>query len=71
MRFGPDRRERMIHETSAFLTWALSSGAHLPRIPVRKVDDGGFDWMLRVPGAREAVTRWWLRAMDVIDRYGH
>ncbi len=59
----------MIHETSVFLTWALSSGVDLPRIPVRRVDEGGFDRLLRLPGARRALGRWWMRTLDVVDRY--
>jgi len=69
MRLRLDRREQMIHETSAFLTWALSTNAAVPRIPIRRVDDGGFDMLMRMPGARQAVQRWWMRALDIMDRY--
>jgi hypothetical protein len=70
MRNAYDRRERMIHETSAFLTWALTSGVRLPRIPRRRVDDGGFAEMMRLPAARAAVNYWWSRTLDAVDRLG-
>lgn len=58
----------MIAETSAFLTWALSSDVQLPRIPRRRVEEGGFGRFMRLPEARAAMNLWWLRAMDVVDR---
>ena len=68
VRNTPDRRTQMIAETSAFLTWALSSGASLPRIPRRRVDEGGFGPYLRLPGARAAMHHWWNRTLDALDR---
>lgn len=59
----------MIAETSAFLTWALNSGVELPRIPTRRVSDGGFDGWYARPGARAAMHRWWSRTIDLIDKY--
>jgi hypothetical protein len=49
----------MIAETGAFLTWALRERPDLPRIPRRRVEEGGFTTLLRMPGARAAVGRWW------------
>lgn len=60
-----DVRLRMIAETEAFLNWALQDGRDLPRIPRRRVDAGGFEPLLRHPGARAMVLRWWQRALDV------
>lgn len=56
----------MIAETGAFLTWALRERPSLPRIPRRRVDQGGFATMMRMPGARAAVARWWDAALDQI-----
>ena len=54
----------MLAETSAFLTWALSNGRVLPRIPRRRVEAGGFAGLLRRPGARAAVAHWWNRVLE-------
>lgn len=54
----------MIAETSAFLTWALREGHRLPRIPRRRVDEGGFTAFMRMPGAWGSVTRWWDKTLD-------
>lgn len=53
----------MIAETSAFLSWALREGRDLPRIPRRRVSDGGFAMLLRMPGGRAAVAGWWNRTL--------
>jgi hypothetical protein len=68
MRTVLDRRERMIAETSAFLTWALSSGVDVPRIPRRRVEEGGFARLLHLPGARTAMNYWWWRTLQAVDR---
>jgi len=57
----------MIEETSAFLSWALRERRDLPRIPRRRVDEGGFTAMLRNPGARAAVRHWWRRVLSVLE----
>jgi len=59
----------MIAETSAFLTWALSSGVDLPRIPTRRVDEGGFGGRFRHAAARAAGFRWWARAIETIGTF--
>lgn len=58
----------MIDETSAFLTWALRNNIEFPRVPTRPVDEGGFSQLLRRPGARAAVNRWWMRTLDLVGR---
>jgi hypothetical protein len=63
----PDRRQQMIDETGAFLTWALRSGASLPKIPRRRVDAGGFAQLLRSPGAKAAVNHWWNRTLEIVE----
>ncbi len=60
-------RQRMIAETSAFLEWALSDGQGLPRIPRRRVDEGGFTMMMRRPLGRIIAAHWWRRALERID----
>ncbi len=59
-------RVRMIRQTNAFLTWAMAEPRDLPRIPRRKVSQGGFNLMLRQPGARAAIDRWWRRVLELI-----
>ncbi len=61
----PDVRARMISHTGAFLSWGLGGDRGLPRIPRRKVSEGGFAAALREPGAREAFGRWWSAALTV------
>lgn len=60
-------RRRMIAETNAFLNWALGNGKNLPRIPRRRVDQGGFTELMRRPLARIAAAHWWRRALERID----
>ena len=60
-------RQRMIAETSAFLSWALGEEQHLPRIPRRRLDQGGFTELMRRPMARIMTSHWWRRALDRID----
>jgi hypothetical protein len=36
--------------------------AAMPRIPVRRVDEGGFDDLLARARGRAAADRWWRRA---------
>ena len=61
-----DARVKMIRETNAFLTWALSRDRGLPRIPRRRVTDGGFSELLRRPGAVGAVEHWWKRTLELV-----
>ncbi|XAL99008.1 hypothetical protein OT109_15660 [Phycisphaeraceae bacterium D3-23] len=64
-----DARSQAIAETSAFLSWALSQDRPLPRIPRRRVDQGGFAEMMRAPLARKIVAHWWSQALErIADR---
>jgi hypothetical protein len=63
-----DRRQMMIDQTSAFLTWALEHDVQLPRIPRLPVEQGGYDRVLARPGARAAAHFWWLRAIQTMDK---
>ena len=62
----PDIRVKMIEQSNAFLTWALAEDRHLPRIPRRRVSEGGFERLMQQPGARDAVNRWWSRTLSMI-----
>jgi hypothetical protein len=62
-----ETRETMIHQTGSFLTWALSEKNALPRIPRRRVDDGGFKELLLHPGARALVRHFWDRVLGSDD----
>lgn len=53
---------------SEWLTWALSSGVELPRIPRQAVRDGGYEALLRTPRGRRVCVRWWRRALAAIER---
>lgn len=68
MRNRYDHREKMIAETNAWLNWALQTDYPLPRIPRRRVDEGGFSSLLGVPAARAAFDRWWGKTLDALER---
>ncbi len=62
-----DLQKEMIDETNRWLSWAMSKGRDLPRIPTRMVDHGGFDRILKKPGARKLVAHWWRRVLDSLS----
>lgn len=64
-----DRRQAMIDEHSAWLTWAQDNKIPV-KIPRRRVDEGGYSELLNLPGARAAVTHWWYRTLGAIARLG-
>lgn len=69
--YGPKDRVRearveMINETSAFLTWALRAHEDMPRIPARKVDDGGFNLMMKMPAFRQMVAEFWEKILGAL-----
>ena len=63
----PSRAEqfRRVHER--WLTRAMASARPIPRIPVRRVDRGGFDRLRARPGGQELAERWWALAMAVVE----
>ena len=73
-RFRPSRtrdlRRQAISETGAFLTWALKQGGAMPRVPRRRVDEGGFSTLLRMPGGRAAMSRWWEATLETLAKMG-
>ena len=57
---------RARREHAAWLTWALASNEAVPRIPVRRVDLGGFSQQVkREPGPAHA-ERWWALALGAV-----
>lgn len=58
-------RYRRVHER--WLTRALASARPIPRIPVRRVDRGGFDRLRDRPGGQDLAERWWALAMATVD----
>lgn len=70
--FPPRRREpkdrgaafRRQHER--WLTLALSSGLPAFRIPLRRVDRGGFSRLMAREGGRRRAQEWWLLALQRI-----
>jgi hypothetical protein len=53
---------RQLH--SQWLTKALEQGLDRPRIPVKRVDEGGFDALLARPCGPERAESWWRAALD-------
>ena len=59
-------RARRLH--SAWLTRALAGETgECPRIPTRRVEQGGFSGILRTAFGRRWAVEWWRRAWDRID----
>lgn len=60
---------------ASWLTWALGrqdgdertvvEPPVLPRIPVRRVDEGGFEELMRRPGGRGLAEAWWDEALEM------
>lgn len=74
MRFGNQRdriltaseRARRLH--SAWLTRALAGEEpDLPRIPARRVEQGGFTTLLRTATGRRWASEWWRRFFERFD----
>lgn len=63
----PGRAEffRRVHE--AWLDRALGSGRMYPRIPLRRMDCGGFDPLRARSGGRARAEKWWSLALDRVD----
>jgi len=59
-------RFRAVH--SSFLTRALKFGLRCPRIPAKRVDEGGFSGLLQMPEREKRATLWWLAAMNRMDQ---
>ena len=59
--------EKATQEHSAWLTEALRSGRSLPRIPVKRADEGGFDALRARPSGEKHAERWWRLALEKVD----
>jgi hypothetical protein len=55
------------HAHSAWLTRALASGRAYPRIPLKRVADGGFERVMRQPSGPAQAERWWRIALERVD----
>lgn len=60
--------ERMRAEHERFLTIALLARREYPKIPTRRVDQGGFDRLMAREHGPRLAQRWWETALDRIDR---
>lgn len=59
-------RARRVH--SAWLTRALAEDAHeAPRIPARRVEQGGFGALLRTARGRSWAWEWWGRVLESLS----
>ena len=60
---------RMIREHSAWLTRMLSRPRtrSVPRIPVRRVSEGGFGSLMSSPAGRHRAERWWERTLHRLE----
>ncbi len=56
---------RLAHER--WLSRALHARIPYPRIPIRRVDEGGFDDVRERPEARARADLWWDLAFDRVD----
>ncbi len=57
-------RRRMIRQHARWLTAALKGRKVAPRIPTRRVDEGGFARLMSTPRGRQAASEWWYDAID-------
>jgi len=65
----PDHESRaraMRRAHSRFLSAAIDSAHMFPRIPVRRVDRGGFGPMMARPRGRAVAEAWWRKALDAL-----
>ena len=71
--FGIGRRiefagERARREHAQWLTRAtMGGGVRAPRIPVRKVSEGGYEFVRNSPDGREWADAWWKGAFRSTD----
>jgi hypothetical protein len=59
--------EMMRNAHSAWLTEALASKREYPRIPIRRVDEGGFSKLLARDNGEALAARWWDAALERVD----
>jgi hypothetical protein len=59
----------MVREHSQWLSRMLRLGKgraarQPPRIPVRRVSEGGYSKLMSTPSGRHRAERWWLRTLE-------
>lgn len=59
------RKARLLH--SAWLTRAVREDRVYPRIPARRVDEGGFAELLSTQEGRVVVDWWWEHTLSQVD----
>ncbi len=62
-----ERGEAARRAHSAWLTHALASGRAYPRIPVRRVDEGGFAVLMQTQYGRQVAEAWWTLALEQVE----
>lgn len=62
-----DAGARFRAEHSRFLTLALRSGRKYPRIPTKRVDQGGYSGLLKLSEGEKRAAMWWSTAMNRVD----
>jgi hypothetical protein len=55
--------ERFRREHEAWLDAVIRSGRAMPRIPLRREDDGGFRALRQRAGGRQRAEQWWSLAL--------
>jgi len=58
---------RFIAQHARWLTRAIRSGREYPRIPCRRVADGGFARLMATRDGRKIAQGWWYRALEELD----
>jgi hypothetical protein len=58
-------KARRLHST--WLTYALADPGRFPRIPARKVSDGGFARLVANPRGRAWADGWWSDTFDSLE----
>jgi hypothetical protein len=58
-------RARRVHEV--WLNRAVSRDTAMLRIPVRRVDEGGFSHLRGDPGGQQWAEQWWMDAVARAD----
>lgn len=62
-----ERGEIARRHTSVWLTWAMAErDGSLPKIPLRRVDEGGWKFLRSTPLGRWVAWHWWERAFERI-----
>lgn len=64
----PSQKARLQHQR--WLNRAMAGDTRALRIPVRRVDEGGFNHLRTIPGGRQWAEHWWTEAIDRADIFG-